>query len=258
MTSPDETDVPVETETKLHASRAVFDALSGLETVEGWRAVERHDVRLRDTYWDTADRRLSRARGTLRVRETDGAPQAELTLKSPAPGPTSPTSPTSPTETGSVKAWTRTELTATVPAGSDPDAWAGLAAAAPLLAALRRLGVVGGLRPDIVLLNPRREIVLEHDGSGAALSLDEVAIEGAPYRRRYVEIELKRGPVAALERLVQALVARYRLRPSRQAKVEAARRWLAQHASDGRAGERAGERAGGRATGRGEFDAFKK
>jgi inorganic triphosphatase YgiF len=225
MTSPEETSLPVETEAKLHASRAVFDALSGLETVEGWRAVERHDVRLRDTYWDTADRRLSRARGTLRVREMDGAPQAELTLKGPVPVHTDAGSPT---------AWTRTELTVAVPAGSGPDTWAGSVGAAPLLAALRRLGVADGLRPDIVLLNPRREIILEHGGGVAALSLDEVAIEGAPYRRRYVEIELKRGPAAALERLVQALVARYRLRPSRQAKVEAARRWLARYASGAR------------------------
>src|SRR6185503_320577 len=97
---------------------------------------------------------------------------------------------------GPAAALTRTELTVTVPAGSVPHTGTGLAGAAPVLVVLLRVGAADGLRPDIVLLNPRREMILEHDGSAAALSLDEVAIEGAPYRRRYVEIERRRGPVA--------------------------------------------------------------
>jgi hypothetical protein len=93
--------------------------------------------------------------------------------------------------------------------------------------ALKEMGALDGLRADVVLRNPRRELVLERDGDQAVLSLDEVAVEGAPYRRRYVEVELTRGAPAAIDGLVDTLLSRFRLRPSRRAKVEAARDWLA-------------------------------
>ncbi len=158
---------------------------------------------------------------------------AELTLKGPLPDVTA--------ANGAV--WHRSELTAHAPAGSGPAEWATLPDAKPVVEALAALGArpaedgPGGarsgadlmrrLRPDVVLRNPRREIVLEGEGSEAVLSLDEVVVEGTPYRRRYVEVELKRGSTAALDRLVDALQAQYQLRPSRQGKVQAARAWLA-------------------------------
>jgi inorganic triphosphatase YgiF len=187
---------------------------------------------LRDTYWDTPDGRLARAGCTLRVREQrlagaaagaasdhggavqEGDQAAELTLKGPAGG-----------VDGAV--WSRTELSVTAPAGSGPPEWARLPAARPILEALERLGALEGLRPDVVLRNPRREIVLERNGNQAVLSLDEVAVEGAPYRRRYVEVELTRGSPADLDPLVEALLAGHALRPSRRGKVQAAREWLA-------------------------------
>ncbi len=234
-------EIPVETEAKLLASQRAFRALAAQEVLgespegdspEGiWRVVERRDVTLRDTYWDTPDRRLAQAQCTLRVREQGKDLPAELTLKGPlprrAPAP-------------GALGWSRTELTVAGPAGSGPLDWARLPGAGPVVAALRHLGIeVGGpdhhgqgpegagLRPDVVLLNPRRELVLEKDGQQCVLSLDEVRIEGQPYRRRYVEIELKRGTAGALDRLAGALATRYRLRPSRQGKVQAARAWLA-------------------------------
>jgi inorganic triphosphatase YgiF len=103
--------------------------------------------------------------------------------------------------------------------------------------ALRRLGVLGGLgvgsglRPDVVLLNPRRDLLLRLGADEVVLSLDEVALEGAPYRRRYVEAELKKGQAQALQALVEALVEQFGLRPSRRAKAQAAREWLARQAT---------------------------
>jgi hypothetical protein len=233
----------VESEAKLRASRRVFAALEGAQEAGGWQVTSRRDVSLRDTYWDTPDGYLARTGSTLRVREENPQPSAagggagalaELTLKGPLPDLTA--------ANGAV--WHRSELTAHAPAGSGPAAWATLPEAMPVVEALAALGArppadgeSGGsrsgadllrrLRPDVVLRNPRREIVLEGEGSEAVLSLDEVAVEGMPYRRRYVEVELKRGSTAALDRLVDALQAQYSLRPSRQGKVQAARAWLA-------------------------------
>jgi hypothetical protein len=134
-----------------------------------------------------------------------------------------------PREAGSGPAgvWNRTELTVAAPPGSGPAEWARIPAARPVMDALKGMGALDGLRPDVVLRNPRRELVLERDGDQAVLSLDEVAVEGAPYRRRYVEVELTRGAPAAIDGLVDTLLSRFRLRPSRRAKVQAARDWLA-------------------------------
>jgi hypothetical protein len=230
-------DAPVETEAKLHASRRVFADLNRVDEVAGWRVSARCDVELRDTYWDTPDGRLARLGGTLRLREQrhrgsdqgrdDGShpgrhegdgTAAELTLKGPVPRGAG---------SGPAAVWNRTELTVAAPPGSGPTEWAGIPAARPVMDALREMGALDGLRSDVVLRNPRRELVLERDGDQAVLSLDEVAVEGAPYRRRYIEVELTHGEPAAIDGLVDTLVSRFRLRPSRRAKVEAARDWLA-------------------------------
>ncbi len=118
-------------------------------------------------------------------------------------------------------------MSVAVPAGSRPPEWATIPAARPVLDALRRLGVSSGLRPDVVLLNPRRDLLLRRGADEVVLSLDEVALEGAPYRRRYVEAELKKGQAQALQSLVETLVGQFGLRPSRRAKAQAAREWLA-------------------------------
>lgn len=224
----------VEIEAKLRASRRAFRALAAQDVLEddqgaSWRIVQRRELTLRDTYWDTPDGRLARANGTLRVREQGAELPGELTLKGPVPRHSAH---------GATAGWSRTELTVAVPAGSGPAHWAQLPTAGPVITALQDLCVertrAGSgvsallqLRADIVLLNPRRELVLQRDDQQCVLSLDEVRIEGQPYTRRYVEIELKHGPATALDRLAAALAQRYGLRPSRQAKVAAARAWLA-------------------------------
>jgi inorganic triphosphatase YgiF len=218
MTPPTE---PTEIEAKLAASRRAFAAIAGADEIGGWRVVQTRTVDLRDAYWDTQDRSLGRAGCTLRVREIDGAPEGELTYKGPAAAPT-----------GATGSSMRVELIARAAAGSTPRDWERLPAAAPILAALRRMSVDGQLqqlRPDVVLRNPRREMVLRHDGDEAVLSLDEVTIEGHPYRRRYVEIELRRGSRAALDAVAAAAAGRFGLRPARKGKVQAAREWLARY-----------------------------
>jgi inorganic triphosphatase YgiF len=207
---------PIETEAKLRASLRAFREIEPLADVAGWRVVARRTVRLRDSYWDTPDDRLLRADCTLRVRELDGKPQGELTFKAPKEAALAHGASQS-----------RTELVAAVPAGSGPKQWATVDAARPILAALTQRGAAGALRPVVVLLNPRRELVLQQNGNEAILSLDEVRIEGQPYCRRYVEIELKRGSRAALDELSASVLQQFRLQPARLGKVQAAREWLA-------------------------------
>jgi inorganic triphosphatase YgiF len=208
---------PVETEAKLRASVRAFRQIERCKEIAGWRVAARRAVRLRDTYWDTADDRLLRAGCTLRVREMNGAPGAELTFKGPA-GPRS--------TVGGSQA--RLELTAEVPAGSGPDRWAASGAARPGLAALRQVAGDEALQPVVVLLNPRRELALRRGASEVIVSLDEVGIEGQPYRRRYVEIELKRGSREELDILAAAAQRAFGLRPTQRGKVQAAREWLAE------------------------------
>jgi inorganic triphosphatase YgiF len=216
---------PTETEAKLYASARAFAEIERAEEIAGWRVVERRTVCLRDTYWDTPDLRLGRQGCTLRVRELDGAREAELTYKGALRA-----------EATASASRSRTEIVVPAPAGSTPAAWARLPAAAPVLDALRDSGAARGLRPDLVLVNPRREIVLRHAGGAdeadeAVLTLDTVEIERQPYRRRYVEIELRRGSRTAMDTLVAAAAQRFGLRPARLGKVAAARVWQMRRAA---------------------------
>jgi hypothetical protein len=120
----------------------------------------------------------------------------------------------------------RTEEIANVRAGAGPSEWASVRKAKPIVDALRELGVLDSLRQDIVLVNPRRELVLRKGRAEEILSLDEVRIEGHPYVRRYVELELKRGTRATHTALVRALAGRFHLEESKTGKVQAARDWL--------------------------------
>lgn len=210
--------VPVETEIKFRASRRAFAALESLSALAGWQVVARRDGSLRDTYWDTPERALEKAGCTLRVRQVDGGPGVEFTLKGPV-GPVVP---------GRIGRQ-RTELSVQLEeaAARGPSMWSTLPAARPVLDALEPLGVVERLRPDIVLLNPRRELILQRDDAEVAMALDEVRIEGRPYVRRYVELELTRGPHEALDALADAATHLAELRPARQGKVQAARAWAA-------------------------------
>ena len=275
MSSPHDVGAaPLEVEAKLRGSRRAFDALEQAAQageIAGWRVVDRRAVRLRDTYWDTPDRRLASRGCTLRVREVLALGGAQHPAKSRAPQRPAGESTVPGAEqrigaraaeltfkgqvgyTPTSLAGSRPEVTAATPAGAGPADWVHLPAAQPVLAALRTAGgpaapgapdVLARLRPDVVLLNPRREFLLRQEGGDAGgsgqavLSLDEVRIEGQPYRRRYVEIELKRGHRSALDRLVRAAAAQFGLRPSRTGKVQAARAWLARRGTSPPAPER--------------------
>lgn len=224
-TSPGESGPPTEVEAKFYGSERAFRLLSDKVTIADWWVVQRRQSALRDTYWDTPERRLQGAGWTLRVRETDGGADAELTLKGPV-------------DRAKGASTARTESTVAVPAQSGPREWVKLKDAAPIVEQLRELGMLdeqlgpsAALVADLVLLNPRRDLVLRLYENEAVLSLDEVSIEGHPYRRRYVEIELKRGSRDMLDMLAHMVAERYSLRPSRQGKVGAARAWLANRAS---------------------------
>ena len=201
---------PREIEAKLSGSIESFRALERLEEIAGWRVVERHSVELRDAYWDTPDHRLGCTGRTLRVRAMDGAPVGELTYKG------------APEDGG------RTEENASAPAGSGPRDWERLTntEAKQIVTALHEQGILAALRLDIVLLNPRRELVLRKGASEEVLSLDEVRIESQPYLRRYVELELKHGSREEHDALTHALQERFHRRPIKTGKVHAARQWL--------------------------------
>ena len=208
----------------LRASRQAFADLAKADAFGPWRVVEQTETRLRDTYFDTPDRALSRQRCTLRVRSLDGEAIGELTLKGPAgdaPG----------------GALARTELTAAIRVGSPLHDWDTISEARPVIEALRVRGIAypGDLAAGAVLVNPRRNLRLRRDTTtGHArdhaeviLSLDEVRLEGHPYLRRYVEIELVHGTPEAITEVADLVAGMTRLRPARSGKVQAARAWLA-------------------------------
>jgi inorganic triphosphatase YgiF len=211
---------PTETEAKLRASARAFQEIERLEEMGGWRVVERREVRLRDTYWDTPERALGAAGCTLRVRELNGAAEGELTFKGAVRSFSGRAGRKSETS-GS-----RLERTVKAPAGSGPREWAKLPGGKRLLDDVRKVADGAPLEAGVVLLNPRKELVLRRGRDEAVLSLDDVAIEGEPYRRRYVEIEHRAGAVPALEALVDHVRKRFRLRPARAGKLQAAREWL--------------------------------
>ena len=207
---------PVEIEAKFRASLRAFAILGNRESLGGWQVVERREVALRDSYFDTADAALARQSCTLRVRQNGEDVTAELTLKGPA----------AETPEG---VFARTELTGAVPAGTLPSAWAGVPGTEPVIEALRLRGVTGidGLVPVAVLRNPRRDLVVALGESRVVVSLDEVSIEGEVYCQRFVEIEAERGGASAVRAVADIIAGMSPMRPARTGKVTSARAWLA-------------------------------
>jgi len=219
-----ETPTPIEIEVKLRASRQAFADLAKVGAFGPWRVVEQTEIRLRDTYFDTPGHALARQRCTLRIRSLDGEAIGELTLKGPAGD--APGGPLA-----------RTELTVAIPVGIGVHEWDTITEARPVIEALRIRGIAypGDLVGGAVLVNPRRNLRLRrdtnaghaHDHAEVILSLDEVRLEGHPYLRRYVEIELVRGAPEAIMEVSNLVAGMTRLRPARSGKVQAARAWLA-------------------------------
>lgn len=228
----------IEIEVKLRASRQAFAVLAEAGAFGPWRVVEQTETRLRDTYFDTPGHGLARQRCTLRIRSLDGDDIGELTLKGPAGnapgGPSEANAHIGATGEGIMA---RTELTAAMLVGVPAREWGSVAEARPVIDALRARGIAypGDLAGGAVLVNPRRNLRLRrHANTGAPddyaeviLSLDEVRLEGHPYVRRYVEIELARGAPEVVTEVSNLVAGMTRLRPARSGKVQAARAWLA-------------------------------
>jgi inorganic triphosphatase YgiF len=132
----------------------------------------------------------------------------------------------------------RTELTVSVPAGTLPTAWARTPGTEPVIEALRLRGVTAPdeLVPVAVLRNPRRDLIVASGDRRVVVSLDEVSIEGEPYRQRFVEIEAEVGGALAVRLVADTIAAILlassaggagQLRPARNGKVTLARAWLA-------------------------------
>lgn len=217
MSNPARAEEAVEREAKFHASGSVFKVLADCEDLFGWTAVERRMSALRDIYWDTPDRRLLRQSCSLRVRERAGEVGGELTFKAPRAAAAAANA-----------VLERLEMTVSVRSGAQPADWSESAGGRAILERVAGFGELQALIPLLVLLNPRRDITFRKDPSSVVLSLDTVEIEGRPYRRRFVEIEMIEGVHAEFALLVERVRDQYRLRPSRSSKVEAAYRWLSE------------------------------
>lgn len=173
---------------------------------EGVRVEPGGTATLDDTYFDTPDWRIHRARYTCRLRRKNGA--AELTLKAMAEAE------------GGIRS--RREITAALPgAEADPLAAPGRAGEA-----LRAVCGRQPLQPLFRLVTTRTTYhVADDQGRLAEVALDETAIplEGEePARLTRVEVEVPPGALDRARPFVDAMVAACSLGPAATAKFEAA------------------------------------
>ncbi|MGE5597729.1 MAG: CHAD domain-containing protein [Hyphomicrobiales bacterium] len=187
--------------------RPVLRWLEGAR-VPGYEIAASGTKELHDTYFDTPDWRVYRARFTARVRRKPAG--AELTLKSMAEAKDGVRS--------------RREITDTLPEAENPNP---LDATGPGGDALRLLAGRQPLRPLFTLDQVRRAFVLR-DGEGelAEVAVDDTAIpvglEDVPVRLARVEVELTDGTLERAQRFVDVLVAACGLQPATTSKFEAA------------------------------------
>lgn len=159
----------------------------------------------RDTYWDTADGAISRARFTCRVRERgDGA---EATMKGTAEA------------RGGMR--TRREVTAELPPGATSPAGAPGECG-------HLVRVLCGKQPlvELFTLTQKRQIFLLSDDQGelAEISLDQSRAErgGLGGEMVRVEVEVEEGAEERARRFVDLLVAMGGLTPAETSKFQAA------------------------------------
>ena len=176
------------------------------QTVAGFQVTPGPIKDVRDTYYDTADWRLNRAKYTCRVRQK--AAGAELTLKGMA----------------EIKDGLRSrrELTEALPAGmSSPADAAG--------AAGELIKVVAGRMPveALFMVVQHRETFILADGAGelGEVTVDDTLIPsddaGTSTRLTRIEVEVDGGAVDRAKPFVTALVAATSLRPAKESKFEA-------------------------------------
>ena len=175
--------------------------------VPGYRVVPGSSKQLGDTYFDTADWRIHRARFTCRVRRKTS--EAELTLKSMADA------------VGSMRS--RTELTEPLlleDAGAPSSAPGACGEMIRLIGGRHELVSIFSLRTNRTTFE-----LLDEGGRLGEIALDDTAIpvaEDVPVRLQRVEVEVDGDAVGRAQRFVDLLVAAADLRTAGTSKFEAA------------------------------------
>jgi inorganic triphosphatase YgiF len=205
------------------ANRAVFAGLRQLATLGHFRLVHAPGIeRQHNTYFDTADRRLTAARISLRVRDLGGRRLA--TVKRSLS-----------TQAG---IHTREEWEVDLDAGEHPADWPASAARDQALAALDGAPIF-----PLMTIRTRRQYsyALLADTQVAEISLDEGVIMagGRTVGFRELEVELlPQGARSDLDALIEHLQARFALIPESRGKKKRGLALLEQAAAEQPVGPR--------------------
>ncbi|MBI3088594.1 MAG: CYTH domain-containing protein [Candidatus Omnitrophica bacterium] len=189
-------------------SVSVHEAAARLRELGGWRLVSRRRERQRNTYLDTDDLRLLRARSVLKIRQV--SQRVEVTLKRSLGF-----------RQGVVR---RREITACIRPASLARVVAGKAGITPVRLA-RRLTGTAPWQPLFTLFTDRRILVFASGRARVEVDVDAVAFRrhGRAAARRYeVEVENLNAPPAAFRKAVAALRRTFggSLSPTRVSKFE--------------------------------------
>jgi CHAD domain-containing protein len=199
----------VEQELKYQVANATAAArLAGARTLGPFRAAGRaRVVQVEDRYLDTADGALGRAGWAVRLRH--GSATTLLSVKSTTP------------PTGALHR--REELEGPADLSLDPRAWPPSPARSLVLDHIGR----APLRELVTIRQQRRTRTLASASTEVELSLDEVTVvaDGEVVDRfAELEVELMRGPAAALDALAAFFAEDPDLAPERASKLERALR----------------------------------
>jgi hypothetical protein len=179
-----------EVELKLQPRDAAsLDAVWEMDRIGSFEVLSRHQLKLRNRYYDSPDHALDRAGGNLRWRTIAESDQAELTYKGPSQ------------VRGGV--FRRLEITAMLPSDVDPLSVDPMPA--PLALARR---VTASLRPmELVLENDRRGMRLTDGDATVEVDLDITTMPGTDYYDLEIEAEMVSGDPEVLADLEVALTS---------------------------------------------------
>lgn len=185
---------------------SLFDRLEGLPSLGPFKVVGRRTERQRNSFFDTGDRALQRARIGFRRRDVQGESMATWTIK--AEGTLSRGVQTRP----EVELQLGADMPPALAIGALRDAARhyGAEAVAEQVDDALSSGPLPLAQPYLEMETQRRILDLVADGEGwkTELTLDDVRILGHPlYAELEIEVELKRGDDAALEAARQAIEA---------------------------------------------------
>jgi inorganic triphosphatase YgiF len=192
---------------------ALLDALAMKERLGPFEVRDRHDESQRNSFFDSASRGLSAARVGFRRRVIQGQPRATWTIKGDS------------TMLGGVAS--RTEIELQLDADTPPAmaldvlrAAARSRGATPLAEAVASGGMPLA-QPYLETATDRTVVDLEAPLQGwrIELALDRTRIVGHDFAEIEIEAELKRGDLAALDVVREAISAMGAVRESRQSKL---------------------------------------